>query len=62
MREQDEYAGFQYYVERGADGKPCKMIPVEGQHSAAAKERHRMAARECLIQDEAQNRAREMSK
>jgi hypothetical protein len=35
------YAGFRYIV--GADGS---MTPAPGQHPAASKDKHRMAARE----------------
>jgi hypothetical protein len=41
-----EYAGFQFEVVRAGDGTFQRLIPMEGQHRAAYKERHRMAATE----------------
>ena len=62
MHEEYEYAGFRYIVYRNSIGVPENMVPVEGQHPAAGRDKHRRAARECLIQDEAENKRREMSK
>jgi hypothetical protein len=39
-----EYAGFKYEVVRNPDGTLKALIPMAGQHRAAYKERHRMAA------------------
>lgn len=41
-----EYIGFQYEV-----GQNCEMTPVKGQHAAANKQKHRMAARDQYLQD-----------
>jgi hypothetical protein len=43
-----EYAGFTYHVIHGDDGG-VDMRPVHGQHYAAYRERHRVAARECYL-------------
>lgn len=44
-----EYAGFHYII----DGEPKHLtaIPVQGQHAAASKEKHRRAAIECFLED-----------
>lgn len=39
-----EYAGFVYQLP--------DFVPVEGQHQAAWKDRHRRAARECYKEDQ----------
>lgn len=51
MPEIYEYAGFNYYVIHVPGG--IEMRPVEGQHPAAQKEKHRRAARDCYLQDHA---------
>lgn len=61
MLEVYEYAGFQYYVIREGC-QPIRMDPVEDQHPAASKEKHRRAALDCLIQDEERNSKPETSK
>jgi hypothetical protein len=40
-----EYAGFRYKIEDGF------AVPLPGQHPAANKERHKMAAMECWRDD-----------
>lgn len=45
-----EYAGFVYEVQRDEDEK-IKMVPVEGQHRTARKDRHIMNARDCYLGD-----------
>lgn len=44
-----EYAGFLYRVR--PDGENVVMLTVPGQHSAASKIKHRLAAAECYLQD-----------
>jgi hypothetical protein len=43
-----EYAGFRYYVDVDAIGT-VRMVPVEGQHWAASKDKHIRAARETYM-------------
>jgi hypothetical protein len=50
-----EYAGFRYYVDIDAIGT-VRMRPVEGQHWAAARDKHLRAAREMYM---AERRRRE---
>ena len=57
QREVYEYAGFSYYVERPTAYK-IRMVPVAGQHPAAAKEKHRAAALDCYIFDQREARRR----
>lgn len=45
-----EYAGFRYEVKR-YNGRAVAMHPQEGQHPAAAKDKHRRAALESFFQD-----------
>lgn len=45
-----EYAGFNYYVLRDPKDR-LFLVPLEGQHPAAAKPKHCIAARECYLQD-----------
>lgn len=49
MSETYEYAGFVYEVIH--DGETVRLTPIPGQHSAANKEKHIRAARECYKQD-----------
>jgi hypothetical protein len=49
--EQFEYAGFQFVATLGDDDKLIGVIAKPGQHAAAYKERHRMAAREQWFED-----------
>ena len=48
-----EYAGFQYIVVKGEgkDKGDIEMVPVVGQHKAAWKSKHCMAAREQYLED-----------
>jgi hypothetical protein len=46
-----EYAGFQYWVKRDAQGK-VNLTPCDGQHPAASKDKHRRAAMECYADDQ----------
>ncbi len=46
-----EYAGFRYRVWLKDDGTVKSVEPVEGQHSAAAKQKHLMNARSCFEQE-----------
>jgi hypothetical protein len=45
-----EYAGFQYIIIETPDGS-MTAFPKPGQHPAANKEKHRMAAISCFKQD-----------
>lgn len=45
-----EYAGFRYVIVH-EDGEPVRAEPVEGQHPAAAKDKHRRAALETFVQE-----------
>jgi hypothetical protein len=47
-KETYEYAGFRYYVDIDAIGT-IRMTPVEGQHWAAAKDKHIRAARDMYV-------------
>lgn len=46
-----EYAGFIFEVIRDVTGKMTDLVPAEGQHQAAYKDKHRRNARECYRQD-----------
>lgn len=50
-KEAYEYAGFRYIIEMDEIGKPIRARPIDGQHSAASKEKHRRMALECFVQD-----------
>lgn len=56
MSETYEYAGFLYKVEP-SDRGPV-LSPLEGQHPAAAKQKHVMAARECYLDDRSRRNRR----
>jgi hypothetical protein len=43
-----EYAGFRYYVDVDAIGT-VRVLPVEGQHWAASKDKHLRAARDAYV-------------
>lgn len=45
-----EYVGFQYRMEF-ENGLAVRAVPIEGQHRAAYKEKHRMAALETYRQE-----------
>jgi hypothetical protein len=53
-----DYAGFLYTVVRSADGL-MRAIPDVGQHAAASKPKHCMAAIACWQQDQAALAARQ---
>lgn len=46
-----EYAGFRYRVATNSDYGFYTATPLEGQHSAANKEKHRMAAIEKYLEE-----------
>jgi hypothetical protein len=52
-----DYAGFVYTVMIEDDGD-VRMVPEEGQHKAARKEKHIRAARECYLEDWEQSKTR----
>ena len=49
-----EYAGFMYDIT--GEGSAVAAIPLPGQHPAANKEKHRMAAIECWLDDKSVNK------
>lgn len=46
-----EYAGFRYIITAEYDQGRWIATPVEGQHKAAYKEKHRQAAISCFLDD-----------
>ena len=55
-----EYAGFEYKVTEvepeGAAKAYVFLSPVEGQHAAAAKDKHMRAALQCFLQEQKDKR------